>query len=149
MLFSCISRRIKLVRPRKHAESRVSISFELRVSFSSAGRFSKAPGPSLSSFPPPISSSRNAGNRGKVCVSDISTTALYWNKILTVSLGNPNGISVSSLSRQYTTMSPFISAHSHGVGHSPCTSRTATNDITAANSAITRIILSKGQTMLA
>ena len=120
MLFCCISRRISLARPRNAAESRVLISFELRVSSSSAGRFSKAPGPSMRSFPPPISSSRNAGNSGKVCFSDISTTALYWNKIFTVSFGNPDGISLSSLSRQYTTMSPFINPHSHGVGHTAC-----------------------------
>ena len=93
MLFMRMSRWLSFVAPLNAAESTVSILFELRVSVSSAGRFSKAPWPSLRNSPLSISSVRSSGSSGNVCVADNSTMSLFLNIILTVSLGKPKGIS--------------------------------------------------------
>ena len=106
MLFMCMSRWLSFVAPLNAAESTVSILFELRVSVSSAGRFSKAPGLSLRSSPLSISSVRSTGSSGNVCVADNSTMSFFLNIILTVSLGKPKGISTKCRRSQLTVFSP-------------------------------------------
>ena len=94
MLFSCMSRCVRLVKLRNAPVSTVSILLELSSRVSRAGRFSKAPGRRMRSSPFSICRMRNSRSNGNVCVADISSTLFSRNIILTTFCGNLEGIFV-------------------------------------------------------